>query len=357
MKKLLAIVLSLMLCLSACSFAAAEETDPAKILTQGVWNYAFAVEGMNDFVYYFHFYEDVPGYGGVFYAGFALNQLNFAGTWTVKKAEKAYSVYEFRGAEAPVEGTAPYTVTFCDWNGNVLDQCAFDGEILYNDMMNVYGMYSAPNMYRHVTDVESDKYADVYVEEKDIAIMDFVAEDPTCTMTLYHNGRYMDLVSMMVEGTWAMSQHEDGSRVYTLTPDDELDTPAVFTVSADSKTAHYVNEDGEEMDMVNTAAGAEAALILKGSYAFMEGLNADLTLSCMEDGTCELLVDVFGNVAALDQGTWSMGEDGFTINFVFEVTGEKSTVLNMETFAVELQYQQAGTAIGDVDCTLAVVVE
>ena len=80
MKKLLAIVLSLMLCLSACSFAAAEETDPAKILTQGVWNYAFAVEGMNDFVYYFHFYEDVPGYGGVFYAGFALNQLNFAGT-------------------------------------------------------------------------------------------------------------------------------------------------------------------------------------------------------------------------------------------------------------------------------------
>ena len=36
MKKLLAIVLSLMLCLSACSFAAAEETDPAKILTQGV---------------------------------------------------------------------------------------------------------------------------------------------------------------------------------------------------------------------------------------------------------------------------------------------------------------------------------
>ena len=59
MKKLLAIVLSLMLCLSACSFAAAEETDPAKILTQGVWNYAFAVEGMNDFVYYFHFYECV----------------------------------------------------------------------------------------------------------------------------------------------------------------------------------------------------------------------------------------------------------------------------------------------------------
>ena len=39
-----------------------------------------------------------------------------------------------------------------------------------------------------------------YEGETGVAYLDFVAEDPTSTLTFYHNGRYMDLVSMMVEG-------------------------------------------------------------------------------------------------------------------------------------------------------------
>ncbi len=358
MKKLIAIILTLAMCLYMLSFAAAEETDPAKLLTEGRWVLSFPVEGLGDFGYNFHFYEDVPGYGGVFYAGFASNQMNFAGTWKVEAIEREYTVYMSRQDTEIVSGTAPYTVSFCDWKGNVLDQCAFDGEYLYNTMETIYGMYSAPFAYKHDTDPENSPFAAVYAAEQDVAIMSFVAdEDATCTVTIYHNGRYMDLVGMMVEGTWAMEEQEDGTRVYTLTPEDDTDTPAVLTVAADGATAHYVNEDDEEMDMSAASTGPAVSYTMTGVYPFMEGVDAAMTLSMYEDGTCALVADVFGNTATLDSGAWSLGEDGFTFSFTFVKAGEASSELNMETYAPELHYTQAGTDLGDVDVTLALVVE
>jgi hypothetical protein len=352
MKKFLALVMALTLCLTAVSFASAEDTDPADVLTDGVWSYSFPVEGMGDFVYYFHFYKDVPGYGGVFYAGFALNQLNFAGTWTVDATEREYTVYMNHGDQETVTATAPYTITFYDWNGNVLDACAFDGEKIYNDMETVYGMYSSPCVYEHVTDVENSKFASTYAEEKDMTILSFVAEDPTCTMTIYHTGRYMDLVGMMVEGNWSMTENEDGSRVYTLTPDLEEDVPAVLTISADGATAHYVNNDGEEMDMTSTTGGPAVSYAFNGSYSFMEGVEAAMTLNLYDDNTCEVSVDVFGTVATLDTGAWSMADDGYTFNFTLVKAGEVSSELNSETYQPELHYVQTGTDIGDIDTVL-----
>lgn len=360
MKKTLAVTLVLTLCLSVAFIAMAETSDPVTTLTEGRWVYSFPVDGLGDFGYYFHFYKDVPGYDNVYYAGFALNQLNFAGTWAVEKADYEYAVYMDREDEEPVTGTAPYTIIFSDWNGNPVESCGYDGEFLYNDMDVIYGMYSGPAIYTHDTDVEGGKFASLYSEEKDMPIMSFVSEeDPTCTMTIYHNGRYMDLVNMMVEGNWAMETLEDGSRVYTLTPDEDYDTPAVFTVTADSSTAHYANDDGDEMDMSAVATGPAVAYTMLGSFTFMEGVDATMTLALYEDGTCILEADVFGNVAVLDRGAWTMAEDGYTIDFVFTAAdvGEVSTTLNPETYAVELAYTQAGTELGDVDVTLTMVVE
>ena len=358
MKKLLALVLVLALSLSLVSFAGAEAVDPADILTDGYWTYSFFQEGYGEFDYFFHFYKDVPGFGNVYYAGFVNNQMCFAGTWDVTEAETPYSVREDRLRDDMIDGTAPYAVSLYDWNGNKLDTCAFDGENLYNMAEKVYGMYSSPFTYVHDTEGVTSKYAKTYEEEKGIAVVDFISpEDKTCTLTIYHNGRYMDLVGMMVEGTWAMTENEDGSRVYALTPDEEGDTPATLTVSADTATAHYVNEDGDEMDLENTQKTANPVYQWIGTHPFMEGMDAALTLTLYDDGTCEVVAEVFGNAAAIDAGTWKLGDDGFTFSFAFEGAGEATSTLNMETYTPEVQYVLAGTSLGDIDATLAIVKE
>ncbi len=358
MKKIFALLLALCMLLSCAAFA--EEADPAKTLTEGRWIYSFPVEGMGDFTYFFHFYEDVPGYGGVYYAGFALNQLTFAGPWTVEKADIEYDCYAQWGDQETVKGTAPYTVTFYDWDGNVVDQCGFDGAILYNDMTAINGAYSGPSYYTHDTDPENSKFKDSYEAEKGMALVDFIADDPTCTLTLYHNGRYMDLVNMMVEGNWGMTQNADGTRTYALTPDDlDIDTPATLTLAADQVDGLYVNEDGTEMTLHNVKMmGPKEVAKMAGSFPLMEGVDVVCTLSLKDDATCELSADVFGNVAVLDAGTYAKAADGYNFVFTFTAAGEVTSQFNAEFTGIELNYQQLATPnLGDVIVTLALVAQ
>ena len=59
----------------------------------------------------------------------------------------------------------------------------------------------------------------------------------------------------------------------------------------------------------------------------------------------------------LDKGTYTMGEDGFTITFQFEKAGEVVSTLETESGQVSIQYVQAGTNLGDIDTVLNVVTE
>ena len=356
MKKLLAVVLALVLCLSATCFAVAED-DPDKLLTEGRWTYSFFVEGRGDYVFYFHFYDDVPGFGKVFYGGWANNGQAEAGTWTVEAAEKEYAVYMVRGDQDMKTGTAPYTVSFYDFSGDLLGQCGFDGEYLYHDMEMGSGAYASPNGYAH--DADAGKYPAVYEAEKGVPVLDFISpEDETCTMTVYHNGTYLDMISIMVEGVWAMEQAEDGTRTYTLTPAEDGDTPAVLTVAADGQTAHYVNDDGDEMDLVTTQTGPAVKHTLQGSYAIAAyGVDAAMTLTLYDDNTCELVADVMGNAASFDKGGWELGADGYTLTFHFVSGLEVSSELNAETYLPQVHYTQAGTKIGDIDTVLTLIKE
>lgn len=355
MKKLLALCLALMLCLSA-SFAFGED-DPAAVLSEGRWTYSFFVEGRGDFTFFFHFYQDVPGYGQVFYAGFANNGVAQAGTWTVEAAEKEYAVYMTRGDQEMKTGTAPYTVSFYGFDGALLGQCGFDGEYLYHDMEMGSGAYASPNGYAH--DADASQYPSIYEGEKGIAILDFVSpEDPTSTLAIYHNGTYLDMVGIMVEGNWAMEQADDGTRTYTLTPFEDTDTPAVVNVAADGKSAHYVNEDEDEMDLAAVQTGPAVAYTFKGTYTITAyGVDAGMSLILLDDKTCELTADVMGRSATIDTGAWTLGEDGYTITFNFAKALELTSELNMETYLPELHYVQAGSDIGDIDTVLTLVKE
>lgn len=351
MKKMLALILALALGLSLVSFAAAED-DPAAALTEGRWTYSFFVEGRGDYTFYFHFYDDVPGFGKVFYAGWANNGQAEAGTWTVEAAEKEYAVYMARGDQDMKTGTAPYTVSFYDFSGNLLGQCGFDGEYLYHDMEMGSGAYASPNGYAH--DADASKFPATYEAEKGVPVLDFISpEDETCTMTIYHNGTYLDMMMTMVEGKWTMEEAEDGTRTYTLTPDDEMDTAAVLTVPADGQTAHYENADGDEADLVTTQTGPVEKYVLKGTYPIAAyGVDAAMTLTLYDDSSCELVADVMGNAASFDKGAWELGADGYTLTFHFTSGLDASTELNAETYLPELHYTQAGTNIGDIDTVL-----
>lgn len=335
----------------------AHSTDPLEMIHEGYYSWTYPVDGMDDMCAFFHFYEEQPVLGAVFYAGFAWNQITYAGTYTVEEKECPYSVCfirEDQTAEPAVytEGTAPYTVTFYDFQGNELGACGYDGEFLYNDSA-VDGTGGGPARYAHDVDMSSP-YKGTYESELGIAYLDFVAKDvATSTLTLYHNGRYMDMVDMMVEGTWSMAEGADGYD-YTLTPDSDSDTGAVVAVSANQSTAVYTAEGGEGIAMINTAdSGPKVSMEMKGTTPIPgQETEADVIGKLYEDGKVTVVASAFGSEFALDEGTWTMGEDGYTVTFQFKNAGELVSELG-EAGAV-LHYAVASEVLGDVDTELVI---
>lgn len=332
-------------------------TDPLEMITEGYYTYSYPVEGIGDMTYYFHFYEEQPVIGAVFYAGFALNQINFAGTYKVEEKEMEYSCYPDREKQLNNElttGTAPYTITFFDWEGNVLDECAYDGEFLYNDMEVITGVGTGQSIYAHDTDGENSSYVDTYAAEVGQIYLSYVAaQDAASTVALYHNGTYLDMVNMMIEGTWSMEESGD-SYTYALTPHMEIDTPATLVVPTDKATATYTPKDGDAVEMLNAeSAGPKVVMTLKGEAPIPgQEVNAELLGNLYEDGSCDLVASAFGQAMPIDQGTYAVAEDGYTITFTFDMAGEIVTSLGEQ--GVALQYLQNETVIGNLDTQLIV---
>lgn len=361
-KKLSALLLSAALGVSVLggySVVSAEEASPMEKITEGYYSYSYEVEGLGEFPYYFHFYEEQPVLGSVFYAGFAMNQITFTGTYTVEEKEFEYACFATRedsmveGAVPPT-GTAPYTITFYDWDGNEMDSCGFDGDVLYQDMDVITGIGGGPNYYYHDTEPETSKLADFYEAEVGVTYLEFVAaEEETSTIALYHNGTYLDLVNMLVEGTWAMEESEEGL-VYKLTPYTESDVPATLIVTVDKAAATYTLDGGDSLDMINTAQSGPKAMMTLAGEAPIPGqeINAELVGSLYEDGTCTLIAAAFGQEIPLDAGTYSVAEDGYTVTFQFDAAGE--LVSELGEAGAQLHYVQAGTNLGDVDTTLVI---
>lgn len=292
-------------------------TDPMETITYGRYVYSYFAEGHGDYTYYFHFYEEDPVLGAVFYAGLVNNGMNFVGTYKVEESPCDYVCAKDREellAEKKAPGTAPYTIIFYDWEGNELDRCGFDGEIIYNDMTEIAGSGSNEVYYIHDTEGDASPYAATYDGEVGVAYLDFAgAEDSTISLTLNHNMTYTDLVDMIVEGAWTMEKNSDGTSVYTLTPADAADTGATVTVSADRNTAQYqANGSSDVVELVSTMMEEpELMAQYEGSF-FMEayGLDAALAMKLYSDGSAVFEADVFGNIQALDEGMYVDNGDG-----------------------------------------------
>lgn len=355
MKRFLLLALSLVLVVCGVSTAFAETPS----LAGQYYTYSYYVEGRGDYTFYFHFYDADPVLGAVFYAGLSNNRVNYAGLYTVEEKPYEYACYVDRTAQAAevkvlTEGTAPYTVHFMNWAGEEIDTCGWDGKILYNDCKTISGSGSGPAFYH--LDAEG-KYQATYDEEAGVPYLDFVCvDDPTCTVSLGHNMTYADMMVYFIDGGWKLSYDEAKNAVYTLTPFDEAELPATLTVAPDQKTAVYTDGEGVTYEMVNTANG-EPVVLYEGvgtAHVAAYGKDADLTLKLLDDNSCYVEMGLFGNIAQIDQGTYTMNAD-YSISFAFEKAGNLVAKLDSELKAVVLPYANAATPVGAIEAKLPIV--
>lgn len=345
MKKLIAVLLAVVLCmtLTVTAFAA----EPAQDLADTIWYFGYEVEGLGNMVQFYHFYPDDLGIGAVFYAGYAWNQITFSGTYTVSEEPCDYEALPERGDDvATVTGTAPYTITLFGWDGEELDKLAYDGEHVYNISVNTNcdPMTGGTYVLSKADAAALETYADTFDGEKGVAYMNFIApEDESCTLQLNTNGTYEDLVLFFVEGTWAKT----GDNEFTLTPSAETDEGAVVTMQEDGSWK-YVSTSGEEM-VLNQVKDAAVAYTFTGKFPFMD-TEADATILAMDDGTCTVSIAAFGTEMPIDAGTWK--EENFTFTFNFDGAGECVSEFGGDT-GVQVTYTNpAVDAIGGTELSV-----
>ena len=357
MKKLIALLLCLMMSLSLMTAAVAENEVPN--LANTYFAYGYDVGFWMD--YFFHFYDEVPGFGKVFYAGYALNQIVYTGTYEVVAEEKGYACWPDRasaaaaeeGAEIPT-GTAPYTVIFYDFDGNEIDRCAMDETHIYSDMETLTGIGGGNAVYNLDTDPENSAFANEYKGEQAVSILSLInPEDETATLDLKVNGKYDDLVVMYVEGTFAMN--EDQTEI-VLTPNDESDAGATVTKNEDG-TYTYVSTDGDEVTLT-VVKEAEVAYALKGQIPVpgMDGVNADMICELYDDGTALIYADFMGNRMDIDKGTYEIDMTTYSFVLHLETAGDLTT----EGYAADMVLNYKAEDVqpfGAIEQTLAFVTE
>ena len=373
MKKMTALLLGLTLALAPAAVSAEEteaETavesaaeeigaeDPID-LTDTYYSYGYDVGFFMD--YFMHFYGEVPGFGQVFYAGFALNQIVFTGTYEVIEEEREYACWPDRetltsageNAEIPT-GTAPYTIIFYDFDGNEIDRCAMDEEHIYNDMKNLTGVGGENATLNLDTDPENSKFAADYAAEQAVSVLSLIdPDDDTATLDLKVNGKYDDLVVFYVEGTYSMN--EDQTEII-LTPDSEEDEGATVTLNEDG-TYTYVSTDGTEVTLV-VVEGPEVAYAFTGTIPVpgMEGTEADLICELYSDETVEIYADFMGNRMDIDQGTYEIDMETYSFTFSFDNAGEIVSYSDGETMLMDYA-ASAVEPFGDIEQTLTFAAE
>ncbi len=247
MKKLVK-VLAIMLCLvmAVSAFAACSQPDnpdpspsgsTEKKLTDGMFYFMFSTEGRS-FHHYVHFYDN-----GMFYFSDLNGNSKVIGTYEVVDGEKEVNyaaTREDKINEVISTTTVPKTVNFKDMSGAQVGTAGWnpaDGK-LYGVVWEVGMKFSNTQVYeQQAADWAPDSEMG---EETGVAL--FVYEDKadiSCYVEINHNGTFVDMMGMMIEGTWTV----DGN-VYTL-KDAESDDTAKLTVNGD--TAEYVGYDGTTM--------------------------------------------------------------------------------------------------------------
>ncbi|MCR4676252.1 MAG: hypothetical protein K5634_03370 [Sphaerochaetaceae bacterium] len=340
--------------------APAPEPEPVKELTidekltADVWCYGFSAEGYGDYNFIFHFYDEDPTLGKIYYAGFSNNRQNFAGKYNLIEREYAYKVYKDRAASEAkadmIEGTAPYTIVLYDFEGNVTGSMGFDGEKVINaqdkEKAIIYATGSTPYFYEKNT----GKFDSAVDGEVPMPVYSFVAdEDVTSTVQVNHNHTYTDLVAAMIEGTWEATAQADGSTSFAFTPNDKTDTPATLVVAADKKTAVYTAQGENPIKMSVPQPTVTVVQSFEGKAPTSYGKDATITLDCLSDDTFTVTASIFGQSMEIDKGTWTVNH-AHKYTFVCEKAGTIESAIVERS--VQFTYAQNGTKLGDISCTM-----
>lgn len=324
--------------------------------------YAYYYYPSPDFLmdYFFHFYDEIPGIGKVYYAGFALNQIVFSGTYEVVEEPRDYACWADReesdaageGAAAPT-GTAPYTVNFYDFDGNLVDSCGFDGQKLYVDMENITGIGAENSTFLLDTDPENSILAADYAAEQAPALVSLVSpDDETATLELLINGRYKDMVIFAVDGTYVSNADQTE---FTLTPNNASDNGATVAKNEDG-TYTYKSTDGTEMVLAEIS-GVSTVYTYKGLVP-VPGADADgdLIAELKSDNTVRLYASAFGSEMDIDAGTYAIDMATYSITINFDNAGEITTY--SDEAGMHFDYVATGLEVfGDISTTLDMLTE
>ena len=323
-------------------------------LQKDIWCFKYSAEGYGEFTYYFHFYENDPVLGNVYYAGMSNNRINFAGLYEVRELQYDYEVYLSReDAVAKTNltpGSVPYSIILKDWDGNVMGRIGFDGEKVVNaqdkNTAKIYATGSTPYYYTKAT----PDWEATISGEMPVPFLEFVAdEDVTSTIQINHNHTYTDLVAAMIEGKWVAENGENGGLKYVLTPYDKTDTPAVLEVSSDKLTAVYTAEGEDPIKMSIPQPAVTLVQAFEGTSPTSYGKNAPITIECMSDDTFTVTMAIFGNSQVIDQGKWSVNA---AHKYTFNCDNAGTIESKIVDRKINVEYALAGTKLGDITSTL-----
>ena len=335
------------------------DLTPAEKIVNSYYSYGYNAGDMF-MTYYFHFYPEIAGLGAVYYAGFAMNQITFSGTYEVVEQETEYACWPDRATveaaeegAAPPTGKAPYAINFYDMDGNLVDSCAFDGDNLYEDMEAITGIGGGNAVYARDLDVENSSFKTDYDGEKAAPLLSLVdPNDETATLELLVNGKYNDAVIMFVTGTYAMNEDQS---VITLTPDSSSDNGATVTKNADG-TYTYKSTDDTEVVMTVVGAPKNLVYLYKGEIP-VPGADAmgDLICELYDDGTARLYASAFGSSFDIDSAdSYDIDMESYVITVHFKTAGDIATA----PYGVSMDYAATGIELfGDVNSTLSMVTE
>lgn len=361
MKKAFAILLAAAMLLSLAACAQKDPTDTSadtepstqptepvdnrtpeeKIVGYFTWYYSFGEGGAETLPNFFHFYTPDELMGSVFVAEFAYNQVNMAGTYTVEEKEFAYDCYPENGAEK-ISGTAPYTVTLFDMNGEQKDVCGFDGEHLYA-MTTTYTFTGSGDAIFTKETPEESKIGEYLTGEVGVPLANYIMpEDSSSFVTIYANYKYQDMMVVFDEGSYTVAKDGENT-VY------KLSGGAALSVAPDG-TAVYTSADGQEIAVVDENMAAGDSSTLTGTFKFMDS-EAQVTMTVSNNGSCEITLSAFGQDILVDGGTYSVADGVYTFELLNG--GTVTGTANAETGELEVPYKATITEIQvDIDTTL-----
>lgn len=234
--KVLAIVLSLVMMLSAFAACKQETQKEEKKVTDGIFTFKFGNEG-KEYNFYLHLYEN-----GIFYLSELNGGAKVIGNWKLVDGEKEIeycATREDKTANPKVVSkiTVKQTLEFTNLDGENCGQAGWVPEEgkLYGLVIKGGQGFGNEQVYEQ----QPSDWVPGTAEGVEIGQALFTYEDKadtSCYVQINHDGTFVDMMTTMIEGAWT----KDGN-TYTLADPDSSDK-ATLTVNGD--TADYVGYDG-----------------------------------------------------------------------------------------------------------------